>query len=45
MINVLVLQIVGFLPDDIAKVCLEETKTQGKNGFDQRNKVKNINMS
>ena len=37
---VFVLQIVWFLPDDIGKVCLEETKTQEKNGFDQRNKVK-----
>ena len=37
---VLVLQIVWFLPDDIGKVCLEETKTQEKNRFDQRNKVK-----
>ena len=37
---VFVLQIVWFLPDDIGKVCLEETKTQEKNGFDQRNEVK-----
>ena len=37
---VFVLQIVWFLPDDIGKVCLEETKTQEKNRFDQRNKVK-----
>ena len=39
---VFVLQIVWFLPDDIEKVCLEETKTQEKNGFNQRNKVKDI---
>ena len=39
---VFVLQIVWFLPDDIGKVILEETKTQGKNEFNQRNKVKKI---
>ena len=33
-------QIVWFLPDDIGKVCLEETKTQEKNEVNQRNKVK-----
>ena len=37
---VFVLQIVWFLPDDIGKVCLEETKTQEKNEVNQRNKVK-----
>ena len=37
---VFVLQIVWFLPDDIGKVILEETKTQEKNGFNQRNKVR-----
>ena len=37
---VFVLQIVWFLPDDIGKVCLEETKTQEKDRFNQRNKVK-----
>ena len=35
-----VLQIVWFLPDDIGKVCLEETKAQEKNEVNQRNKVK-----
>ena len=37
---VFVLQIVWFLPDDIGKVCLEEKKTQEKNGCNQWNKVK-----
>ena len=37
---VFALHIVWFLPDDIGKVCLKETNTQEKNGFNQRNKVK-----